>query len=79
MSPHLTVRFQKIQTIVLKDTIAITQVTNDLVKLKNNRELTAKDIRRSIILVIKTWTEAMAFPGHANQEADSIRKTNIVM
>ena len=66
MSPHLTVRFQKIQTIVLKDTIAITQVTNDLVKLKNNRELTAKDIRKSIIPVIKTCTEAIAFLGHAN-------------
>ena len=47
-------RFQRIQTAVLKGTIAITQVTSDLVKLKNNRELTAKDIRKSIILVIKT-------------------------
>ena len=35
--PHLTVPFQKIQTTVLKDTIAITQVTSDLVQLKNNR------------------------------------------
>ena len=77
--PHLTVPFQKIQTTVLKDTIAITQVTSDLVQLKNNRELTAKGIRKSIIPVIKTCTEAMAFLGHANQEADSIRRTNIVM
>ena len=30
-------RFQKIQTVVLKGTIAVTQVTSDLVKLKNNR------------------------------------------
>ena len=30
------VRFRKIQTTVLKGTIAITQVTSDLVKLKNN-------------------------------------------
>ena len=34
-------RFQKNQTAVLKGPIAITQVTSDLVKLKNNRELTA--------------------------------------
>ena len=41
---HLTSRdrtkdlhFQKIQTAVLKGNIAITQVTSDLVKLKNNR------------------------------------------
>ena len=47
-------RFQRIQTAVLKGTIAITQVTSDLVKLKNNRELTAKDIRKSIIPVIRT-------------------------
>ena len=72
-------RFQKIQTAVLKGTIAITQVTSDLVKLKNNRKLTAKDIRKSIIPVIKTCTEAMTFLGHANQETDSIRRTNIAM
>ena len=47
-------RFQRIQTAVLKGTIDITQVTSDLVKLKNNRELTAKDIRKSIIPVIRT-------------------------
>ena len=72
-------RFQKIQTSVLKDTIAITQVTSDLVKLKNDRELTFKDIRQSIIPVIKTCTEEMTFLGHANQEADSIRRVNIAM
>ena len=72
-------RFQGIQTAVLKGTIAITQVTSDLVKRKNNRELTAKDIRKLIIPVIKTYTEAMTFLGHANQEADSIRRTNIAM
>ena len=42
-------RFQKNQTAVLKDTTAIIQVTSDLLKLKNNRELTAKDIRKSIL------------------------------
>ena len=72
-------RFQKIQTAVLKGTIAITQLTSDLVKLKNSREVTAKDIRKLIIPVIKTCTEAMTFLGHANQEADSIRRTNIAI
>ena len=72
-------RFQKIQTALLKGTIAITQVTSDLVKLKNNRDLSSKDNRKSIISVIKTCTKAMAFLGHANQEADSIRRTNIAM
>ena len=62
---------------MLKGTILITQVTSDLVKLKNNRELTAEDIRKLIIPVIKTCTEAMKFLGHANQEADSIGRTNI--
>ena len=68
--------FQKIQTAVIKGTI--TQVTRDLVKLKNNRELTAKD-RKSIISVIKACTEGIVFVGHANQEADSIRRTNIAI
>ena len=83
---HLTSRdrdkdlhFQKIQTAVLKSTISITQVTSGLVNLKNNRELTAKDIRKSIIPVIKTCTEVMTFLGHPNQEADYIRRTNIAM
>ena len=64
---------------MLKGTNAITQVTSDLVKLKNNRELTAKDIRILIISVIKTSTQAMNFLGHANQEADSIKRTKIEM
>ena len=64
---------------MLKGTIAIAQVTSNLVKLKNNRELTAKDARKLIVPVIKTCSEAMTFLGHANQEADSIRRTNIAM
>ena len=58
--------------------IAFTQVPSDLVKLKNNRELTAKDIWKLIIPVSKTCTEALLFLGHANQAADSMRRTNIV-
>ena len=73
------VPFQKIQTAVLKGTIAITQVTSDLVKLESDRELTVKDIRKSIIPVIRKCYEAMAFLGHANQEAGSIRRTNIAV
>ena len=45
-------RFQK----GIKGAISITQVTSDLVKLKNNRGLTAKGMRQSIIPVIKTCT-----------------------
>ena len=56
---------------MLKGTICITQVTSDLVKLTNNRELIAKDIRKSIIYVIKTCAEEITFLGHENQEADS--------
>ena len=57
--------------------IAITQVPSDLVKLKNNRELAAKDIWKLIIPVSKTCTEALLFLGYANQGADSMRRTNI--
>ena len=73
-------RFQKIQTAVLKGTIVITQITSDLVKMKSNREFTAKNIRKSIIPVIKTCTEVITFLGHANQKPDPIiRRTKIVM
>ena len=39
-------RLQKFQTARLKDTIAITQVTSNLVKLKINTELTAKETKK---------------------------------
>ena len=48
-----------------------------MVKLKSNRELIAKDIKKSIFPVFKTCTYAMTFLSHANQEADSITRTNI--
>ena len=56
--PHRAkdLRFREIQTAVLKGAIAITQVTSDLVKLKSNRELIAKDIKKSIFPVFKTCT-----------------------
>ena len=63
---------------MLKCTIAISQGTSDLVKLRNNKELTAKDIKKSIT-VIKSCTEAMPFLDHANQEADSTRRINIAV
>ena len=73
-------RFQKIQTAVLKGTIVITQITSDLVKMKSNREFTAKNIRKLIIPVIKTCTEVITFLGHANQKPEPIiRRTKIVM
>ena len=56
---------------MLKGTICINQVTSDLVKLTNNRELIAKDIRKSIIHVIKTCAEEIKFLRYENQEADS--------
>ena len=55
---------------MLKGTIPITQVRSDLVEMANNRQLTAKNIRKSIIASIKTGTELTAFLGHANQEAN---------
>ena len=63
----------------MKGNITITQVISHLVKLKINGELTAKDIRKSVNPVIKTCTEAITFLGHANQEADSIRRAIIAM
>ena len=52
--------------------------SSDLVKLENNKEITAKN-RKSIIPVIKTYTEVMTFLGHANQETNSINRTNIAV
>lgn len=69
---HLTFRdeaknlcFQKIQSAMLKDTILVTQVTNDRVKRKII-ELTITDLKQPIIRVMKSYTEAMTFLGHDN-------------
>ena len=64
---------------MLKSTIAITQVTSDLVKLIINSELNAKGIRKSIISVIKNCALVTVFLDHANQEAGSIRRTKIAL
>ena len=41
--------------------------------------MSVKDIRKSTTPVIKTCTEVTTFLGHANQQVDSIRRTNIAM
>ena len=54
--------------------------TSDLVKLKNNYGLTAKTLENQLSLSSKpVLCMVMTFLGHANQEAHSIRKTNIAM
>ena len=60
---------------MLRSTIVFTQVTSNLV---NNR-VNCQNVRKSIIPVIKTCTKSMTFLGHANQDADSIRRTNIAL
>ena len=57
----------------------ISRVGENNLQQEKNRELTAKDIRNSIIPFIKTCTEAMTFLGHANQEADTKRRTKVAM
>ena len=64
---------------MLKGTIPITQVRSDLVEMTNNRQLTAKNIRKSIIASIKTGTELTAFLGSCKPGSKPVRRKNIAM
>ena len=55
---QIFLKCQKSAVVLLQQKGTITQVTNDLVKLKNNGQLTAKDIRKLIIPIIKSCTES---------------------
>ena len=61
-------KVQKIQGAVLKVAFAIFEVTNDLINLKNNKDISGKELRLQLSNVIKICTERLTFIGTANLE-----------
>ena len=61
-------KVQKVQGAVLKGAFAICEVTNTLINLKNNKDISGKELRLQLSNVIKICTESLTFLGMANLE-----------
>ena len=67
-------KVQKVQGAVLKGAFAICEVTNTLINLKNNKDISGKELRLQLSNVIKIYTENLTFLGMANLEGDNIKR-----
>ena len=64
-------KVQKVQRTVLKGAFSICEVTNTLLNLKNNKDISGKKLRLQLSNVIKICTERLTFLGMANLEGDN--------
>ena len=69
---------QKVQSGITKGTIALSQVLEDLIKIKNNKELNARDIRKNLNSTISKCTDGLALLAHTNQSLEQQRRDQIV-
>ena len=67
-------KVQKVQGAVLRGTFAIYEVINNLINLKNNKDISGKELRLQLSNIIKTCTESLSFLGLTNLEGDNIRR-----
>ena len=65
---------QKVRGAVLKGAFAICEVTNNLINLKNNKDISGKELRLQLSNAIKICIESLTFQGMANLEEDNIRR-----
>ena len=65
---------QKVQGVVLNGAFTICEVTNTPIHLKNNKDISGKELRLQWSNVIKTCTESLTFLGMTNLEGFNIRR-----
>ena len=65
---------QKVQGKVLKGAFAICEVINTLINLKNNKDISGKELRFQLSNAIKICTESLTFVGMTNLEGNNIRR-----
>ena len=65
---------QKVQGAVFKAAFTIYEVTNNLISIKNNKDISGKELRLQLSNVIKICTESLTLLEMANLEGDSIRR-----
>ena len=66
-------KVQKVQGAVLKGAFAICEITNNLLNLKNNKDISGKELRLQLSNVIKICTECLIYVQMPNLERDNIR------
>ena len=71
--PNKDLKEQKLQGSVLKGAFAICEVTNNLINLRNNKDISGEQLSLQLSNVIKICTESLTFLGKANLEGDKIR------
>ena len=62
----------KVQGTVLKGAFAIWEVKNNLRNLKNNNDISGKELRLQLSNVIKKCTESLSFPWMVNMEGTTL-------
>ena len=67
-------KVQKGQGEILKGAIAICEVTNNLINLKTNKDISDKGLRLKLFNVTKICTESLTFLGMTNLKGDNIRR-----
>ena len=65
---------QKVQGIVLKGSFAIYEVENNLINLKNSKDIPIKKLTLQLSNSIKICIESLTFLGIANMEGYNIRR-----
>ena len=70
-------KMQKVQEVVLKGAFAICKVTNTLINLKNNKNISVKELRLQLFNIIKICIESLTFLGMTNLEGDNIRRQHL--
>ena len=67
-------KVQKVQGAVLKGSFAICEVTNNLINIKNSKDISGKELRLQLSNVINICTESLTFLRMTNLEGDNIRR-----
>ena len=65
-------KVQKFQGAVLKGAFTICEVTNNLINLKNNKDVLDEEITLQLSNIIKVCTESVTFLGMTNLEGTTL-------
>ena len=67
-------KVQKVWGSILKRALTICEVPNNLINLKNNKDILDKELGLQLFNAIKICTESLTFLGMATPEGDNIRR-----
>ena len=62
----MDLKTQKVQKTINKGGIILGQVSDNLIKIKHNKDVTADDMINAVMLLIQLCTDGLTFPAHGN-------------